>query len=73
MMGDTNFINVFEEQCAIIYYSDRSSISWKDTEEMFPYEREMAVSMFKKFDEQIKEAQKKAENRKSGTKGAFEQ
>jgi hypothetical protein len=73
MIGDTSFINVFEEQCVIVYYSERSSITWKDTEEMIPYEREISISMFKKFDEQIKENEKKAEKKNSGFKGAFDE
>lgn len=58
MMGDTSYMYVFQEECLLLYFKN-SSLTRRDIEEMPPYEREMMLEMFKRFNEESSGKNKK--------------
>jgi hypothetical protein len=68
MIGDISYISVCNEECSLWYFSERSTLSKVDTDEMYPYERQIVFDMFKKFDKEIEENMKKQQAKTSGGK-----
>ena len=65
MIGDTTYFNVCNEECSIWYYSERSALTKADTDEMYPYERQLTLDLFKSFEESLEEKRKEAEGAQS--------
>ena len=66
MMGDTTYFNICNEECSLWYYSERTGLTKRDTDEMYPYERQLTFDLFKNFEDQLEEKRKEAEAQQSG-------